>query len=490
MTTVQASIINKMIKNSNDTHRYYSAYDELVRTCSDAPQHPTVTVSATGTATPPPPSTPTPLGPEWWKERQAEALREQIQIIADQNKTIEALKKQIAEDKEHWEKKAGIDNGYRESNKEIIDALTEHGLYQAGFGGVAKNVRNVALMCVERGKKCDEKDQKIDDLNGKIDLLKKHLDASLSASSQILESLNRTGLRQYHGSLADNVVSVINQCEAQEKQIEALKKEVEDRNDEIAKYVRNNASELVLANKEIIDSLRHWGLRSNTGSLVSNVTDVIKQCATQEKKIEELGKVVRDRNEEIEKLKGRIEVMDRMAKASRQFDETDRELIKKKDDEIESLQKRIVIRDGFHYRDREIMSELRKQISDLSKQIEVRQGFTQQDREIIAARNAEIADLRKQVSTLTKQVSQRDMTISVLNKEIDQTGKLCDEEMRETERLKKELEVAGKKRKAIVEAGNRLRDTLREIRSYNKLLMGEELLSDTAIQLWEDNTTP
>ena len=37
---------------------------------------------------------------------------------------------------------------------------------------------------------------------------------------------------------------------------------------------------------------------------------------------------------------------------------------------------------------------------------------------------------------------------------------------------------------------NRLRDTLREIRSYNKLLMGEELLSDQAIALWEDNTTP
>lgn len=343
MTKRQAELINIMCLHTGINSYYVTAYKELLGSCSDALVQPTVTVSASGTANQHPPSTPKPLGPEWWKERQAEALKEQIDIIADKNLKIETLtnqvellKKQIEEDKEHWQKKRAIDTGYR-----------------------------------------------------------------------------------------------------------------------------NHANELVLANKEIIESLRHWGLR-NSGSLVSNVTDVIKQCAAQEKKIEEFRKVVRDRNDEIEKLKGRIEVLDRMAKARRQFDETDREIIKKKDEEIESLK----------------------------KQIEVRQGFTQQDREIIAKRNTEIADLRKQVSTLTKQVSQRDMTIAVLNKQIDQTNKLCDEETQETERLKEELEVAGKKRKVIVEAGNRLRDTLREIRSYNKLLMGEELLSDQAIQLWEDNTTP
>lgn len=336
MTKRQAELINIMCIHTGINSYYVTAYKELLGSCSDALVQPTVTVSTTGTATPPPPSTPTPLGPEWWKERQAEALREQIQIIADQNKKIEELQKQIEEDKEHWQKKSAIDTGYR-----------------------------------------------------------------------------------------------------------------------------NHANELVLANKEIIESLRHWGLR-NSGSLVSNVVDVIKLCAERGKEIEEFRKVVRDRNDEIEKLKGRIEVLDRMAKARKQFDEHDRVLMEKKDKEIESLKHRI----------------------------EVAQGFTQQDREIIAKRNTEIADLRKQVSTLSKQISQRDMTIAVLNKQIDQTNKLCDEETQETERLKEELEVAGKKRKVIVEAGNRLRDTLREIRSYNKLLMGEELLSDQAIQLWEDNTTP
>ena len=480
MTSRQAELINIMLSQHYNSATYKDAYSELRGTCSDALVQPTVTVSASGTANQHPPSTPKPLGPEWWKERQAEALKEQIDIIADKNLKIETLtnqvellKKQIEEDKEHWQKKSAIDTGYRmhlrelvQSNKEILETLKHHGLYVVRQC-LTRNIKEVIQLCAERGKQIEE--------------LRKDKEASVIASNKILGALNESGLRQYDGSLADNVVSVVNECEAQEKQIESLKKEVEDRNDEIAKYVRNNASELVLANKEIIDSLRHWGLRSNTGSFVSNVTDVIKQCAERGKEIEEFRKVVRDRNDEIEKLKGRIEVLDRMAKARRQFDETDRVLMEKKDKEIESLK----------------------------KQIEVRQGFTQQDREIIAARNTEIADLRKQVSTLTKQVSQRDMTIAVLNKQIDQketvinviTGqrevahkniseinKNLSEEMRETEDLKKQLETAVRKREGIVKAGNNLRDTLKEIRSYNKLLMGEELLSDTAIALWEDST--
>jgi len=413
MTKRQAELINIMCLHTGINSYYVTAYKELLGSCSDALVQPTVTVSTTGTSAPqptantgtfpPPPSTPKPLGPEWWKERQAEALREQTQIIADQNKTIEALKKRIAEDKEHAIIKAGIDNGCRESNKEIIDALTEHGLYQAGLGGIAKNVKNVVLMCVERGKRCDDQKAEIKGLYEKIAELRRNITASVCASSQILESLNRTGLRQHHGSLADNVVSVID------------------------------------------------------------------QCAAQEKKIEEFRKVVRDRNGEIEKLKGRIDVMARAAHTRQQFDETDRLLMEKKDKEIESLK----------------------------KQIEARLQFTQQDREIIEKRNTEIAELRAQVARICKENDKQGATIRVLNdhlnrshKQTNNVGKELGQEIRETERLKKELEVAGKKRKAIVEAGNRLRDTLREIRSYNKLLMGEELLSDQAIALWEDNTTP
>lgn len=301
MTTRQAELINIMLSQHYNSATYKDAYSELRGTCSDALVQPTVTVSASGTANPPPPSTPQPLGPAWWKERQAEALKEQIEIIADQNKKIAELQKQIAEDKWHGTVKSGIDKGYREHNRELVaangeicEALRRWGLEQSGPHSLVGNVKQVIQLCAERGKEIEE--------------LRKDKNASVIASNQILGALNESGLRQYDGSLADNVVSIINQCEAQEKQIESLKKEVEDRNDEIAKYVRNNASELVLANKEIIDSLRHWGLRSNTGSFVSNVTDVIKLCAERGKKIEELNDLRRSDAKEIQDIREVLDV--------------------------------------------------------------------------------------------------------------------------------------------------------------------------------------
>lgn len=335
MTRYQARLISDMCQNASELKQFHKAYTALLNSCSDtvlqepvvhATPQPTVTVSTTGT-TPPPPSTPQPLGPAWWKERQAEALKEQIEIIADQNKKITELQKQIE----------------RMEIQQCVDAKT-------------------------------------------IKDLKASQAASVTASNQILGALNESGLRQYDGSLADNVVSIINQCEAQEKQIESLKKEVEDRNDEIAKYVRNNASELVLANKEIIDSLRHWGLRSNTGSLVSNVTDVIKQCVVQGKQIHVMNKDLIRKDKEIGKLT------------------------------------------QWH------------------------------------------ADSIDQVNKLGRELGQK---------------------IQENERLKKELEVAGKKQKAIIKAGNDLKYLLRDVFPDDYPLMyGCVSYCTHYISLWDDNTAP
>lgn len=382
MTSRQAELINIMLSQHYNSATYKDAYSELRGTCSDALVHPTVTVSASGTANQPPPSTPKPLGPEWWKERQAEALQEQIDIIADKNLKIETLNNQVAllmkrikEDREHWDNKAVIDNGIREHNNELVaangeiyEALRHWGLEQSEPCSLVNNVKHVIQLCAERGKRCDEQGAEIKEL-------KKDRNASIIASNQILGALNQTSLRQYDGSLADNVV------------------------------------------------------------------DVIKQCVAQEKK---------------------ISTLERVSQLRQQYDETDRVLMEKKDKEIESLK----------------------------KQIEVRLHFTQQDREIIAKRNTEIADLRKQVSTLSKQISQRDMTIAVLNKQIDQTDKLCDEEILETEDLKKQLVVAGKKRKSIVDVGNNLREVMAVIINNYSLDFGDGLLAKNAIALWEDNTTP
>lgn len=248
MTRYQAIRISRMIQNGLTSQEYHDAYGELLKSCSDSepclilkPQ-PTVTISGSSTATPPPPSTPKPLGPEWWKERQAEALQEQIDIIADKNLKIETLNNQVAllmkrikEDREHWDNKAVIDNGIREHNNELVaangeiyEALRHWGLEQSEPCSLVNNVKHVIQLCAERGNRCDEQEAEIKEL-------KKDRNASIIASNQILGALNQTSLRQYDGSLADNVVDVINQCVAQEKKIEILDKE----NYRLEKHIEN-----------------------------------------------------------------------------------------------------------------------------------------------------------------------------------------------------------------------------------------------------------
>ena len=55
--------------------------------------------------------------------------------------------------------------------------------------------------------------------------------------------------------------------------------------------------------------------------------------------------------------------------------------------------------------------------------------------------------------------------------------------------LKKELEVAGKKRKAIIEAGNNLR-TLLKLLADISIYTSHQIVAKQHIALWEDNTTP
>ena len=190
MTTRQAELINIMLSQHYNSATYKDAYSELRGTCSDALVQPTVTVSASGTANPPPPSTPQPLGPEWWKERQAEAIKEQIEIIADQNKKITELQKQIE----------------RMEIQQCVDAKT-------------------------------------------IKDLKASQAASVTASNQILGSLNQTNLRQYDGSLADNVVDVIKQCVLQGKQIGVMNMDLIRKDKEIGKLTQWHADSIDQVNK-------------------------------------------------------------------------------------------------------------------------------------------------------------------------------------------------------------------------------------------------
>lgn len=199
MTRYQARLISDMCQNASELKQFHKAYTALLNSCSDtvlqepvvhATPQPTVTVSTTGTATPPPPSTPTPLGPEWWKERQAEAIKEQIEIIADQNKKITELQKQIE----------------RMEIQQCVDAKT-------------------------------------------IKDLKASQAASVTASNQILGSLNQTNLRQHDGSLADNVVDVIKQCVLHGKQIGVMNMDLIRKDKEIGKLTQWHADSIDQVNK-------------------------------------------------------------------------------------------------------------------------------------------------------------------------------------------------------------------------------------------------
>ena len=234
MTTQQANLIREMCENAFDIKRFDKAHAELLQSCSDTepcpvptPQ-PTVTISATSTANPPPTSTPKPLGQEWWKERQAEAVQEQMEIIKAQAQKIQSLQKQIAEDKWHSDIKAGIDNGIREHNNELVaangeidEALKHWGLEQSEPCSLVDNVKHVIQLCAERGKAHFEQKDKIERLNDRIDSQSKALAELINQRDQ-WENLaaKRAGEMNRRSDMIDMMEK---QCDRKDKEIKALK---------------------------------------------------------------------------------------------------------------------------------------------------------------------------------------------------------------------------------------------------------------------------
>ena len=328
MNRYQAIRISRMIQNGLTSQEYHDAYSELLKSCSDTepcpvptPQ-PTVTISTNSTA-PTPPSTPKPLGPEWWRERQAEALQEQIEIIKAQAQKIQSLQKQIAENNAYWDNKAVIEGCCEHNdelvaaNVEIYEALKHWGLDQSGPCSLVDNVKHVIQLCADRGKAHFDLKDKIERLNDQID-----------SQSKVIAELT-------------------NQRDGWEK----------------------------LAAK-----------RSGEMNRRSDMIDIMeKQCDQKDKEIESKTKV-------IESLKKSIEVLDRVCKMRQRF----------ADSEIEVNHKKTV----------------------------------------------------------------------------------------EIEELAKQLSLARKKRQAIVEVGNKLRDRLRIMANQYYLLEEEHVENSNAIALWDDNTTP
>jgi hypothetical protein len=154
MTRRQADLISNMIR-SQTTAAFHEARKELLASCEEqksdaaAPQ-PSVTVTATASQSEPvPPSTPKPLGSGWWKDRQTEALQEQIDIIADQRETIVELKKRIEYGEKH-------NNELVAANAEIYESLRHYGLDQPGQCSFVGNVKQVICLCDKRGEEIEQ----------------------------------------------------------------------------------------------------------------------------------------------------------------------------------------------------------------------------------------------------------------------------------------------------------------------------------------------
>lgn len=74
------------------------------------------------------------------------------------------------------------------------------------------------------------------------------------------------------------------------------------------------------------------------------------------------------------------------------------------------------------------------------------------------------------------------------NKHVSLVDNICDV-IKKCAELKKELEVAGKKRKAIIEAGNNV-STLLKLLADISIYTSHQIVAKQHIALWEDNTTP
>ena len=199
MTRRQANLISVMIR-SQTTAVFHEARKELLASCEEqksdaaAPQ-PSVTVTATSSQSEPvPPSTPKPLGSGWWKDRQTEALQEQIDIIADQRETIVELKKRIEYGEKH-------NNELVAANAEIYESLRHWGLEQTEPCSLVNNIKQVIQLCAERGKEIAEKDVRAMRMSDNIAKLR-HEKSSDEASyiSKLTDRAIRIGILKEAGN--------------------------------------------------------------------------------------------------------------------------------------------------------------------------------------------------------------------------------------------------------------------------------------------------
>jgi chromosome segregation ATPase len=459
MTRRQANLISYMIR-SQTISSFHDARKELLASCEEqksdaaAPQ-PSVTVTATSSQSEPvPPSTPKPLDSGWWKVRQAEALQEQIVIIADQRETIVELKKRIEYGDKH-------NNELVAANAEIHESLRHWGLEQTEPCSLVNNVKQVIQLCAERGKRGTEQEDKIKSLTDQIEAQSKAIAALTEERDQLaLLAAKRAGeLNRY----SDGIAFMDKQREKKDKDINGLKDVITSQDGKIASLTEqrdhwdklaaqragkmNQYSDMidlmekqadqkdkkiddlqkvidVMAKQQPSDDRDH--LRAVIAKLqsektllcewynrkISEIKSLKEVITSQDGKIASLKESVDNRTKMIESLKKEIEALKKdLAEAN-----TDNGLLIKKGNVIKELKDICDNRQGFIDKSIDIIDNLRKQLGDksskidilkkeieiLGKQIENMKKFSRDDRDILYRKDFEIHALKTQVAVLVK----------------------------------------------------------------------------------------
>ncbi len=206
-------------------------------------------------------------------------------------------------------------------------------------------------------------------------------------------------------ALQEQIVIIADQRET----IVELKKRIE--------YGDKHNNELVAANAEICESLRHWGLeQTEPCSLVNNVKQVIQLCA-------ERGKEIVDLNERYNLLEKRAEQRAGEAKMRSDMIDLMEKQSDQKDKKIDDLQKVIDVMSKQQSSDdrgtlRAIISQLKSEKELLCEGLKRKISEIKSLKDVITSQDGKIASLKLSVDNRTKMVESLKKEIEALKKDL------------------------------------------------------------------------
>jgi SMC interacting uncharacterized protein involved in chromosome segregation len=156
--------------------------------------------------------------------------KDKIERLNDQIDSQSKVIAELTEQRDQWDKLAAQRAGKMNQYSDMIDLMEKQCDRKDNEIKALKATCDIRQGFIDKGREVsDELRKQLAEKSAEIEELKKDRSASIIASNQILGALNQTSLRQYDGSLADNVVDAINHCVAQEKKIENLEQLAETR---------------------------------------------------------------------------------------------------------------------------------------------------------------------------------------------------------------------------------------------------------------------